>query len=142
MAAQQIRVENAACGEPIHVVARDAPLSDVLKRLGDVLRFRVEFQTQSDPRITLDERLDPSALVLRLLGEMNFSMEQVRDTRCVRAWRVAKLAILPQHGEQRIASARPAWQTPETDRIAREGLSDYLRSHGMDDQPAEALAVH
>jgi hypothetical protein len=140
--AQQIRVENAACGEPIRVVARDAPLSDVLKRIAGAMHFRVEYQAQSDPRITIDERSDASALVLRLIRETNFSMEQVRDTRCASAWRIANLAILSQRGEQRVAPARPAWQTPETERIAREGLSDYLRSHGMDDQPREALAVH
>ncbi len=73
--AQQIRVENAACGEPIHVVARDARLSDVLKRIAGALRFRVEYQAESDPRITIDERSDASALVLHLIRDTNFSME-------------------------------------------------------------------
>jgi hypothetical protein len=45
-------------------------------------------------------------------------------------------------GHRMPAKNRSTLQTPEMDRIAREGLADYLRSHGMDDQPMEALAVH
>ena len=41
-----------------------------------------------------------------------------------------------------MAPKKPAWQTPEYDRIAKQELSDYLRSHGLKDQPLEEIAVH
>lgn len=70
-------------------------------------------------------------------------MEHVIDARCSQA-RVSKLSILPDRpdGSPRKVAARPAWQTPEMERIAKQGLSDYLRSHGMEDKPVEELAVH
>jgi len=143
-AAEPVRVDNADCGQPVHLVARDAPMSAVLARLGEALHFHVAYQTQSDPRLTVDERLDANTLVRRLVRNMNYSLEQMPDASCLRQLRIVSLAVLPDIGNKPtgIAASRAAWQTPEMERIAREGLSDYLRSHGMNDQSIEALAVH
>ena len=143
--AQDIRIARAECSRPIHLVAKDAQLSNVLKRLSESLRFAVVYQSQTDPLVTIDARLFAIDLVRRLTRDMNFSLEQADDPRCAQGRRVAKLSVLPDpDGGNRgtVASARPAWQTPEMARIARLGMSDYLRSHGMPDQPMEELAVH
>jgi len=142
--AQPVRVENGACGQPVHLVARDAPLSDVLARLGEALHFRVAYRTQSDPRLTVDERSDADTLVRRLVRNMNYSLEQTFDPRCAKRLRIVSLDVLAERDDGLAAAAaqRPARATPEIERVAREGLSDYLRSHGMPDQPIEALAVH
>jgi hypothetical protein len=143
--AQDIRIARAECSQPIHLVAKDAQLSNVLKRLSESLRFAVVYQSQTDPLVTIDARLFAVDLVRRLTRDMNFSLEQADDPRCAQGRRVAKLSVLPDpDGGNRgtVASARPAWQTPEMARIARLGMSDYLRSHGMPDQPMEELAVH
>jgi hypothetical protein len=140
---QQIRISGGDCGQPVHLVAREAPLSSVLQRLADSLRFKLAYESERDPLVSVDERLAVTDLVGRLARDVNFSMEQVIDARCSQA-RVSKLSILPDRpdGSPRKAAARPAWQTPEMERIAKQGLSDYLRSHGMEDKPVEELAVH
>ena len=142
--AQEIRVGRAACVEPVTVVARNAPLSTVLKRLADALHFEIDYRSQSDPPLILDERANANELVLRLVRTMNFSMEQSVDPRCADHRRIVRLSILPDgaDGDRVPAKNRSTPQAREVDRIAREGLSDYLRSHGMDDEPMDALAVH
>jgi len=80
-----------------------------------------------------------------LAREMNYTLEQENDPRCAQGRRVSRLSILPDPADCNrgiVASARPAWQTPEMERIARLGFSNYLKSHGMADQPMEELAVH
>jgi hypothetical protein len=74
---------------------------------------------------------------------MNFSIEQTFDPRCLQHQRVTKVSVLPDMGDKKgpRAAARAAWQTPEMDRIARQQMSDYLRSHGMEDQSIEDIAV-
>src|SRR5690349_9631091 len=114
-AAEPVRVENADCGQPVHLVARDAPMSAVLARLGEALHFHVAYQAQSDPRLTVDERLDANTLVRRLVRNMNYSLEQMLDASCLRQLRIVSLAVLPDIGNKPtgIAASRPAWQTPE-----------------------------
>jgi hypothetical protein len=143
--AQELRIARADCSRPVHVVAKDVPLSTVLKALSESLHFVVSYHSDTDPLVTADARAPATDLVRRLARDMNFSLEEASDPRCVQGRRIAKLSVLPDPaGGNRgtVASARPAWQTPEMERIARLGMSDYLRSHGMADQPIEELAVH
>jgi hypothetical protein len=131
--------------QPVHLVAREAPLSLVLKRLADSLGFDVVYQSRSDPLITTDERLVATELVRRLAQNVNFSLEQARDARCAQGNRIAKVSVLldTAGGSGTVVTARkPAPQTPEMARISQQGLSDYLTSHGNPDQPLEDLAVH
>jgi hypothetical protein len=140
-AAQQVRVTGGDCGEPVHVVAQEAPLSSVLKRLADAARFKLAYRSDDDPLITADERLPLTELVRKLARDVNFTIEQRSDAGCAR---VAAVSVLPDGTD----SSRPpnpkkaAWQTPEYDRIAKQELSDYLRSHGLKDQPLEEIAIH
>ena len=74
---------------------------------------------------------------------MNFSLEQTVDVACAQGRRLVKVSVLPETGDKNgsVPLPRSAWQTAETARVARQALSDYLRSHGMDDVPQEAIAV-
>jgi len=140
--AEEIRVTPGACGESVGLVAQDAPLSSVLKRLGQSLGFELVYQSQRDPLITRDERSSPVALILDLAQGMNFSVEQVMDRRCTNRNRVARVSVLPDQGDKApMPLAKHDLRIPELERIARQGLSDYLRSHGMEDQTIESLAV-
>jgi hypothetical protein len=141
--AHDVRVSNFDCGAPVRLVARQVPLSIVLKRLAESLGFELVYQSQSDPLVTIDERLSATDLVRRLANEMNFSIEQAVDSRCPQNKRVAKLSVLPGTREKShsVATARSAWQTPEMERVARQTTADYLRSHGLADQSIEDLAV-
>jgi hypothetical protein len=144
VSAQEIRISRADCAEPVRIVARQAPLSRVLKRLGESLGFALIYQSQSDPLVTRDERLAATDLVRALAHDMNFSIEEAFDSSCLQGRRVAKLSVLPDTGDKSRAgvAAQPAWQTPEIERIARQTMVDYLQSHGQEDQSVEDLAVH
>jgi hypothetical protein len=141
--AHDVRVSNVDCGGPVRLVARQVPLSIVLKRLAESLGFELVYQSQNDPLVTIDERLAATDLVRRLAHDMNFSVEQAFDPRCLQNRRVAKFSVLPGTNEnsRSVAAARPPWQTPEMERIARQTTADYLRSHGLADQSIEDLAV-
>ena len=143
--AQEIRIANADCSQPVHLVARDARLSSVLKDLSETLHFTIVYQSETDPLVTTDARSFPIELVRTIARDMNFSLEEAADARCAQGRRIARISVLadPAAGNRAtVASARPAWQTPEMERIARLGMRDYLTSHGMADQPMEELAVH
>ena len=141
--AQEVRVDRADCSQPVHLAARQAPLSSVLKELAESLGFELVYQSQRDLPVTRNERLPATDLVRGLAHDMNFSIEQTFDPRCLQRQRVTKVSVLPDTGDKKAprAAARGAWQTPETDRIARQQMSDYLRSHGMEDQSIEDIAV-
>jgi hypothetical protein len=143
--AQYVQIARADCAQPVHLVARDVRLSTVLKDLSERLHFVVVYQSQTDPLVSTDARSHATDLVRRLARDMNFSLEEATDPRCAQGRRIAKLSILadPASGNRAtVASARPAWQTPEMERIARLGMQDYLQSHGIADQSMEELAVH
>ena len=143
--AQDIRIVRTDCRQPVHLVAKDVPLSTVLHDLSKSLHFAVVYHSQTDPLVTTDSRAFATDLVRTLAGNMNFSLEEATDPRCALGRRIARLSVLPDPAagnRSTVASARPAWQTPEMERIGRLGMSDYLRSHGMPDQPMEEVAVH
>lgn len=143
--AQQLRIARTDCSQPVHVVAKDVPLSTVLKDLSAALHFVLVYHSETDPLVTTDARSPATDLVRNLARNMNFSLEETPDPRCVQGRRIAKLSVLPDPAagnRSTVASARPAWQTPEMERIGRLGMQDYLKSHGIAEQPTEELAVH
>jgi len=143
--AQQVRIASADCAQPVHLIAKDVPLSTVLRDLSAKLHFDLVYHSETDPLITTDAKSPATDLVRNLARDMNFSLEEAPDPRCARGRRIAKLSVLPDPAagnRSTIASARPAWQTPEMERIGRLGMQDYLRSHGIAEQPTEELAVH
>jgi len=135
-----ISVSGGGCGQAVHLVAREAPLSSVLQRLADTQYFRLAYRADDSPIITVDERLPVLELVRRLTREVNYSVEQATEDNCTR---LAILAVLPDgFGTIRPKNAnKPSWQTPEYERIAKEGLSGYLQSHGLRDQPVKENSV-
>ena len=139
-----LRVSRADCAEPVRLIARQAPLSSVLKRLADSLGFALIYQSQSDPLVTRDGRLAATDLVRALAHDMNFSIEETFDPSCLQSRRVTKLSVLPDTTDKSRAgvAAQPARQTPEIERIARQTMVDYLQSHGQEDQSIEDIAVH
>ena len=144
-AADDIRIARGDCRHPVHLVAREARLSSVLKKLAESLHFIVVYQSQTDPLVTTDARSPATDLVRTLARNMNFSLEEATDVHCAQGRRIAKLSVLPDPpGGNRaaVASARPAWMTPEMERIGKLGMQDYLQSHGIPGQPTEEPTVH
>jgi hypothetical protein len=144
-AAEEIRISRGDCFSGVHLVARDARLSEVLKRLARTLDFKLCYQSESDPLVSIDVARMPGELVADVAHPVNFSMTQARNARCPQQQRILELIVLP-NGEQlqaRSATAGPSppaappavappQETPEQARAAQEGLDAFLRSHGAD----------
>jgi hypothetical protein len=134
-AAGEIRIDGSACASAVHLVARDAPLSDVLKRLAKALDFQLSFDSDSNPLVSVDLVRPPIDLVAGLAALENVSMTQTRDPRCPQRERIVKVWVLPsgQASPMRVVSAsRQAQQAQEEQsRKEQEGIDLVLRSHGF-----------
>ena len=144
--AAELLVKGGDCGEPVHLVAREARLSNVLRSLSEAQHFGVSFQSEYDPFVTIDAQLSLVDLVRRVAYDVNFIIEQASNSRCPADRRVVKVLVLPNGGDKNrpgnlATGANASGLTPEMERIGRKTLSDYLTSHGMADQSAEDLAV-
>jgi hypothetical protein len=94
-AAQQIEVTAAKCAAEVRLVARDAPLSEVLARLARELDFQLRFEAHADPRITFDASRKPDELLRLIAPGENIAITQTRDPGCGGRKRVAKVWVLP-----------------------------------------------
>ena len=133
-----------ACTRVVHVIAHEARLSDVLREISYSVGFTFRFESASDPLVSIDEQLAPTELLRRLVGDLNFSMEQMPDARCTEHTRIAKLFVLPDTGigNRAVEGSRHPWQTPETAKIARQTGLNYLQSHGLAEQLPENTEGH
>lgn len=137
--AEEILISGSgACTSVVHLVARDAHFSDVLKRLAQALDFQLSFESESDPVVNVDAELHPADFVARLAPYENISTIQTHDPRCSHQTRILKLWVLSKGGgnPSRPAvlpiQAQPVHETAEQARQAQEGIDMYLKSHGLD----------
>ena len=139
--ADEIRVSGGDCGRAVRLVARDAPLSNVLKRLAQTLDFQLSFESDSDPLINVNALRDPVELVALLAPSENISFTQARNPRCSNREQIVKVWVLPkgQKNLVRTVSAAPAAPDPNAEqaRRAREGADLVLKSHGLPPQQPE-----
>jgi hypothetical protein len=139
--AAEVRIDGGECDSAVHLVVRDAPLSDVLKRLATSLNFQLSFESDSDPLVSVDALRPPIDLVARLAPLENVSMTQARNPRCPQRERIVKVWVLPTgRGSVSTAmtppNARPAQETDEQARRAQAGIDMYLKSHGLPTTPS------
>jgi hypothetical protein len=136
--AEEIRISSGDCASVVHLVARDAHFSDVLKHLAQALDFQLSFESDSDPLVNVDAALQPADFVARLAPYENISTIQARDPRCPHQTRILKLWVLSKAGGNLsrpavpLTQAPPAQETAEQARQAQEGIDLYLKSHGFD----------
>ena len=134
--AEDIRITGRDCTSRVHLVARDAPVSLVLRRMAEALDFQLRYDAESDPIVSLDANLQPSDLVARLLPFGNISMTQARNPRCPHQQRILNVWILPKGtGSQprpAVSQSKPGSlvETPEQLRQVQEGLEAHSRAHG------------
>ena len=76
--AGEIRIDGGACASAVHLVARNAPLSDVLKRLAQALDFQLSFKSESNPIVSVDAMGEATDLVARLVPLANVTGESFR----------------------------------------------------------------
>jgi hypothetical protein len=111
--ADVIRVNGGDCAPAVHLVARDARLSDVLKRLAQVLDFQLSFESENDPLVSINANREPSELVAVLAPSENISMAQARNPRCPSRERIVKVWVLPK-GQRNVARVTTTQQTTAT----------------------------
>ena len=133
--ADEIRVSGGDCAGTVRLVARDARLSAVLKRLAQALDFQVSFESDSDPLINVSATREPVDLVGLLAPSENVSLTQARNPRCPNRERIVKVWVLPK-GQKNFVRAAMAPQPPDASvaeqaRKEREGAEMILKSHGI-----------
>jgi hypothetical protein len=130
--AGDIYVTHARCAAEVHVVAHDAPLSAVLKKLATVLDFQLRFDSTNDPQVTLDAIERAESLPARLSPSESVTVMFERDPKCAGLQRIVKVWVLPS-GEAIAAPASPValQQSEEQARLAKKGAELVLRAHGM-----------
>jgi hypothetical protein len=132
------------CASTVHLVARKAPLSQILSRLATRLAFELKYQSAVDPIIDIDSKMRLIDLVTKLGRPVNLSIVENRDERCSSVWRVSRVDVLPGAEERR--STQPVGKTqalslgtPEQAREAQEEVARFLaETHGG--PPPEASA--
>jgi hypothetical protein len=139
--AEEIRISADRCSPEVHLVARDAHVSAILKRLAERLQFQLRFASADDPLLSIDMRRQLNDLLVRLAptASLVMIMEQIRDDpRCPDQLRILEVWVLPkgQEDQPRPATAAPQAMppqpTPEQARRAQEGIDQYLNAHGLD----------
>ena len=138
-AADEVRVSGSECGGTVRLVARDAHLSDVLRRLAQALDFQLSFESDSDPLINMSATREPVDLLGLLAPSENVSLTQARNPRCPNRERIVKVWVLPK-GQKNLARAAvppPVDPNAEQARREREGAEMVLRSHGIPSQAEE-----
>jgi hypothetical protein len=91
---EEIRIDRGDCTTGVHLVARGAHLSDVLKGLARTLDFQLSFEADSDPLINVDATMLPGELLARLASDGNISATVRSDLRCPGQTDIVKLWVL------------------------------------------------
>jgi hypothetical protein len=132
---ESILIKPGDCESGIHLVAQRAPLSDVLKRLADVLGFQLQLGDSSDSVIDTDISRQPPELIANLSPLDNLVVAQESNPDCPGKYRVVKVWVLPKGGQvsprAATASLLPRPLTEAEKKLAREGEAMYRRAHGM-----------
>jgi hypothetical protein len=124
--AQQVEITAAKCAAEVRLVARDAPLSEVLARLARALDFQLRFEAQADPRVTIDASRRPEELLRLIAPGENVAITQVADPGCAGRSRLARVWVLPS-GTPNAVPAPPAARGP----IHEPADTPARRGHGV-----------
>ena len=138
--AGDIRINGGDCAPAVHLTARDAPLSDVLKRLAKSLDFQLSFESDSDPIVSIDAIRPPIDLLSRLAPLENVSIAKAQNPRCPQRERIVKIWVLPKGQGSPPTAVTPAGvrQAREADEQALQaqaGIDLILKSHGIPTTP-------
>ena len=143
---EEIRIDRGDCTTGVHLVARGARLSDVLKGLARTLDFQLSFEADSDPLVNVDAMMRPGELLARLASDGNISATVKSDPRCPGQTHIVKLWVLSSGGSnlQRPASTvQPVRQgvqqaAAQPDKTQEAVESFLAETHGF--RPATAKA--
>jgi hypothetical protein len=137
---EEIRI-SSDCKSGVHLVAREARVSEILKQLARTLGFELRFESQSDPVVTVDASYQPGELLMRFASSANVSMTQTDDPRCPGQQRLVKVWVLPDGNDGRGGpSLASNVNTTPQDSLEAKGIEMVLKAHGLD--PSGQAASH
>jgi len=102
--------------------------------------FRLDFESDNDPIISIDDVLRADDVVSRLATDENFAVAHAPDPACPLQSRIVAVWVLPRAGGSRARSAATpsavpvvaaATATAEQARREQEGIDMYMRAHGF-----------
>jgi hypothetical protein len=133
--AEEIRVDGDNCASGVHLVAREAHVADVLKRLAQTLDFQLSFESESNPIVSVNAIGEATDLVARLAPSGNVSMTQARNPRCPQRERIVNVWVLPNGlgSPTRVAATSPQARQAQAEQSLKEqeGFDLILKSHGV-----------
>jgi hypothetical protein len=151
---QSIQVAPGDCRSGVQVVARDARLVDVLKRMAETLGFELRYEGDEGRVISVNATREPAALISSLSPADSIVVTQAKDPKCAGRNRVVKVWVLPtqtktrERGEVTAAPAAAPAKPParavvreqvmrgspeleEQSRRAKAAYDEYVRIHGV-----------
>lgn len=141
-AGEALRVSQLDCRQGVQLSARAAPLSQVLKQMSEVMKFRLDYWAPDDPPIDHDARQTPLDLMNALSLKANLMVRYAADRRCPGEWRVTRVWVLPGAASSRppavnAGGAPPSAVTTEQQPVEIDpGNREHLLAHGVQLQPA------
>jgi hypothetical protein len=151
---QQVEITSGDCRTGVQLVARNAPLAEVLKRLSRALDFELRFEGDETRRVTVNATRPPAELVSSLSPQDSIIVTQAKDAKCPGRNRVVKVWVLPSTKEsamrdtppmtparavQSSGESRPvvrelvirgSSELEEQSQRAKAAYDDYVRTHG------------
>jgi hypothetical protein len=134
----EIRIDPGNCSSGVQLIARNAPLSDVLQRLAQSLDFQLQLEGSTDSVVNMNAAMPAPELVAKLSTTDNIIVTQSRDPRCPARYRIVKVWVLPKAKGMNVARAAVQVETSqqqprrleEMSRQAKEAYETYVRIHG------------
>jgi len=124
----EIRVTGDSCTGAVHVVARDARFSDVLKKLAQALDFQLSFESQNDPLISTDITRAPTDLAAWLAP----TETSASNPRCPERGRIVKMWVLPKGAASATLPPQSAQANAAAEEARRQqGINQILNAHGV-----------
>jgi hypothetical protein len=134
----EIRIDPGSCSSGVQLIARNALLSDVLKRLAQSLDFQLQFEGNTDSIVNMNVAMPAPELVVKLSPMDSVIVTQSRDPNCPAQNRIVKVWVLPKAKDADVARAavrmEPSQQQPrsleEMSIQAKEAYEAYVRIRG------------
>lgn len=134
-------VSNAArlCDLP-RTVPQRARLSQLLRDLSAIRRFRVEYWTGDDPLVAHGGGSDID-LMTALSHQANLMVSYAPSSRCSGQWRVDTVWVLPRGKASAMVVAAPPSDAPSKAAASTAPDQAYLFAHGIGPAPPSAASA-
>ncbi|MDX1455712.1 MAG: hypothetical protein R3217_09670 [Gammaproteobacteria bacterium] len=91
-----VKVSGEPCGDRFEIVAEQASLSDVLKRLSDAAGFELRFDPAADRVVDFNQRGQTARLLKALMGQTSFVALEDVDPACGEGRFIRQVWVLPR----------------------------------------------